>query len=53
MLHGRIRATRGLTSSPITEKQKKSFDKEHLDFLAKQPNSFEIIHSATFCILKK
>ena len=51
--HGRMRATRGLAVSSLTQEQKASFDKEHMDFLRKQPETFDILHSATFCILKK
>lgn len=50
---GRIRATRGLAASALTQEQIMSFEKEHWLFMEEQPESFEILHSATFCVLKK
>ncbi len=51
--HGRIKATRGIGASLLTQDQLALFEKEHWQFMQEQPESFEILHSATFCILKK
>ncbi|WP_316161086.1 class I SAM-dependent methyltransferase [Bradyrhizobium sp. SZCCHNRI20481] len=51
--HGRMRATRGLAASSLTPEKLESFEREHRRFLNEQPESFEVLHSATFCILKK
>lgn len=51
--HGRMKATRGLASSSLTQEQIAAFDEEHQSFLAAQPETFDVLHSATFCILKK
>lgn len=50
--HGRIKAARGIGAS-LLEPQVKLFEKEHWEFMKKQPEVFNILHSATFCILKK
>ena len=51
--HGRIKAARGIGASSLTQEQIALFDKEHWRFMKEQPESFEILHSAIFCILKK
>jgi cyclopropane fatty-acyl-phospholipid synthase-like methyltransferase len=51
--HGRIKATRGLAASLLTQEQIASFDKEHWRFMEEQPETFEILHSVTFCVLRK
>jgi cyclopropane fatty-acyl-phospholipid synthase-like methyltransferase len=51
--HGRMRATRGLATSALGSEQIAAFERDHLAFLAGQPASFDVPHSATFCILKK
>jgi SAM-dependent methyltransferase len=51
--HGRMRATRGLATAAIGADQIAAFDREHIEYLSRQPASFEVPHSATFCILKK
>ncbi|PEM85131.1 SAM-dependent methyltransferase [Bacillus wiedmannii] len=51
--HGRVKASRGFGASSLTQEQKESLEKEHWRFMEEQPESFEILHSATFCILKK
>lgn len=50
--HGRIKATRGLAASAITAEQRARFDQEHLQFLKGYPKTFDVMHSATFCILR-
>lgn len=50
---GRMKATRGLASSSLTQEQIQAFEKEHWRDLQGLPESFEIPHSATFCVLKK
>ncbi|MFF2886917.1 class I SAM-dependent methyltransferase [Paenibacillus sp. NPDC057967] len=51
--HGRIKATRAIGASSLTQEQIALFEREHWGFMEKQPESFEILHSATFCVLKK
>jgi SAM-dependent methyltransferase len=51
--HGRLRATRGLAASSLTREQIALFDDEHWRFMEQQPEAFEILHSVTFCVLKK
>jgi len=51
--HGRIRACRGIGASSLTPEQITAFEDEHLRFLDKQPEVFEISHSAIFIVLKK
>jgi len=51
--HGRVKAARGIGASSLTKDKIALFEKEHLQFMEKQPESFNILHSATFCVLKK
>jgi SAM-dependent methyltransferase len=51
--HGRIKACRGIGASALTPNQIAAFEREHLLFLKEQPESFEIPHSANFCVLRK
>jgi SAM-dependent methyltransferase len=51
--HGRMKATRGLAAASITKDMRDQFEREHVLFLESQHESFDIPHSATFCILKK
>ena len=50
--HGRMKATRGIGAS-LTRGQIALFEKEHLLFMEEQPESFEILHSAIYCVLRK
>ncbi|GAB0120271.1 class I SAM-dependent methyltransferase [Acidisoma sp. 7E03] len=51
--HGRVKASRGLANDQISEEQRSAFERDHLRFMENQPASFSVMHSATFCILKK
>lgn len=51
--HGRMKAARGVGASSLTSEQITLFEKEHQLFMEEQPESFEILHSAIFCVLKK
>ena len=51
--HGRIKACRGIGASSLTSEEIAAFEKEHLRFLEGQPESFEILHSANFCVFRK
>lgn len=50
---GRVIASRGIGASSLTQEQIEKFAEEHREFLQQQPESFDILHSAVFCILKK
>jgi SAM-dependent methyltransferase len=51
--HGRMLACRGIGASSLTPEQITAFEGKHLRFLETQPDTFEILHSANFCVLRK
>ena len=51
--HGRIVACRGIGASSLPPERIAAFEAEHIAWLATQPETFEILHTANFCILKK
>ena len=51
--HGRIKACRGIGASSLTDGEIAAFEKEHLEYLKTQPESFDILHSATILNLRK
>lgn len=50
--NGRMKATRGIGAS-LTDEGVKAFEEEHWNYMLKQPEKFDILHSAIFCVLKK
>jgi SAM-dependent methyltransferase len=51
--HGRIKACRGIGASALPPEEIAAWEQDHLAFMAKQPEAFEILHTALFCVLKK
>jgi SAM-dependent methyltransferase len=51
--HGRIKACRGIGASSLAAEEIAAFEKEHVDFLGGQPESFNILHYATIQVLRK
>ena len=51
--HGRMKACRGIGASSLTEMEIAAWEQEHLQYMDRQPETFEILHSASFCVLKK
>ena len=51
--NGRIKACRGIGASSLSQEEKDSWEKEHLEMLSEYPEEFEILHFAAFAVLKK
>ena len=51
--HGRMKACRGIGASSLAPELIAAFEKDHLQFLEGHPESFEVLHSANFCVLRK
>jgi SAM-dependent methyltransferase len=51
--HGRMKACRGIGASSLSPDEIAAFEKEHLAFLERQPERFEIPHFATLLNLRK
>jgi len=51
--HGRIKACRGIGASSLTNSEIASFEEEHLEFLNKQPETFDILHFVSVLNLRK
>ena len=51
--HGRIVACRGIGASSLSNEEKESFSKEHIEYLKTVPETFEIPHYVSILDLKK
>jgi SAM-dependent methyltransferase len=51
--HGRIKACRGIGASSLSAEEIASWEKEHLAYLATQPEVFDIIHFVSVIDLRK
>ncbi len=51
--HGRIKACRGIGASSLTADEISAWEKEHLNYLATQPEVFDIIHYVSVLDLMK
>jgi cyclopropane fatty-acyl-phospholipid synthase-like methyltransferase len=51
--HGRMKACRGIGASSLSAEEIAAFDKEHIEYLSGQANSFEIPHFVTILNLRK
>lgn len=51
--HGRMKACRGIGASSLSAKEIAAWEKEHLAYLATQPEVFSILHFATMLDLRR
>ena len=51
--HGRMIACRGIGASSLSEEEINAFEKEHMEYLNTQPETFDIPHFATILNLRK
>lgn len=51
--NGRIKACRGIGASSLTEDEKTSWEKEHMQMLSEYPEEFDILHFAAYAVMKK
>ena len=51
--NGRMKACRGMGASSLSESEMTMFEKEHMEFLKSQPESFEILHQVRVLNLQK
>ncbi|MCL1790727.1 MAG: class I SAM-dependent methyltransferase [Peptococcaceae bacterium] len=51
--HGRIKTCRGIGASPLSQEAIAAFEEEHILYLNKQPEIFDIKHSATILNLRR
>ena len=51
--HGRMKACRGIGASSLSAKEIAAWEKEHLAYLATQPEAFDVLHFVTLLDLQK
>ncbi|MEG0663660.1 MAG: class I SAM-dependent methyltransferase, partial [Clostridia bacterium] len=51
--HGRMKACRGIGASSLSIEEISAWEKEHLDYLSTQSDSFDIIHFVSVLDLRR